>query len=61
MQGIQKAGVGSQKELMDNYDEEVLERGTAEIGLSLKSSLGICEWEKLMESPMVKMGLQKVK
>jgi 2-polyprenyl-6-methoxyphenol hydroxylase-like FAD-dependent oxidoreductase len=47
------------KEVVDEYDKEVLERGTAEMGVSLKQTLFIHNWETVMESPMVKMGMRQ--
>jgi 2-polyprenyl-6-methoxyphenol hydroxylase-like FAD-dependent oxidoreductase len=43
------------------YDEEVFKRGTGEMEVSLKQTLFIHDWETLMQSPMVKMGMRQVK
>lgn len=47
------------REVMDVYDKEVLERGRAEMEVSLKQTLMIHDWETLMESPMVRMGMRQ--
>jgi 2-polyprenyl-6-methoxyphenol hydroxylase-like FAD-dependent oxidoreductase len=52
-------GEGMQK-VVDEYDKEMLERGTAEMGVSLKQTLFIHNWETLMQSPMVKVGMRKI-
>ncbi|KAF2116985.1 hypothetical protein BDV96DRAFT_571368 [Lophiotrema nucula] len=43
------------------YDKEVLERGLLEMQVSLKQTLFIHNWETLMESPMVKMGMHQAR
>jgi 2-polyprenyl-6-methoxyphenol hydroxylase-like FAD-dependent oxidoreductase len=45
---------------VSKYDEEMLERGMAEMGVSLKQTLFIHDWETLMQSPMVKIGMRQV-
>jgi 2-polyprenyl-6-methoxyphenol hydroxylase-like FAD-dependent oxidoreductase len=47
------------KEAVDRYDAEVLERGTREMGISLKQTLFIHQWETVMQSPMVRMGMRQ--
>jgi 2-polyprenyl-6-methoxyphenol hydroxylase-like FAD-dependent oxidoreductase len=47
------------KQAVDEYDAEVLERGMLEMNISLKQSLFIHDWETLMQSPMVKMGMHR--
>jgi 2-polyprenyl-6-methoxyphenol hydroxylase-like FAD-dependent oxidoreductase len=47
------------REAVDSYDKEVLERGTTEMGISLKQTLSIHNWETMMQSPLVKMGLRQ--
>jgi 2-polyprenyl-6-methoxyphenol hydroxylase-like FAD-dependent oxidoreductase len=47
------------KHAVDEYDAEVLERGVLEMGISLKQTLFIHDWDTLMQSPMVKMGLRQ--
>jgi len=47
------------KDAMDAYDKEVLERGTREMGISLKQTFFIHNWETLMQSPMVRMGMHR--
>lgn len=49
------------KEVVDGYDKEVLERGKAEMEVSLKQTRMIHDWETLMASPMVKMGMRQEK
>jgi 2-polyprenyl-6-methoxyphenol hydroxylase-like FAD-dependent oxidoreductase len=46
-------------EAVDRYDEEMLERGKTEMEVSLKQTLFIHDWETLMQSPMVKMGMRR--
>lgn len=48
------------QDAVDAYDKEVLERGTTEMGISLKQTLFIHNWETMMQSPMVKMGMRQV-
>lgn len=57
--GRVKGGAGLGDEV-DKYDKEMLERGTAEMGVSLKQTLFIHNWETLMQSPMVKIGMRQV-
>lgn len=47
------------KQAVDDYDAEVLERGVLEMNISLKQTLFIHDWDTLMQSPMVKMGLRQ--
>ncbi|CAN9297654.1 unnamed protein product [Alternaria alternata] len=47
------------KQAVDEYDAEVLERGVLEMNISLKQTLFIHDWDTLMQSPMVKMGLRQ--
>lgn len=49
------------EETVDAYDKEVLERGTLEMNISLKQTMFIHNWETLMQSPMVKMGMHQAK
>jgi 2-polyprenyl-6-methoxyphenol hydroxylase-like FAD-dependent oxidoreductase len=46
-------------EVVNEYDKEVLERGKAEMEVSLKQTRMIHDWESLMESPMVRMGMRQ--
>jgi 2-polyprenyl-6-methoxyphenol hydroxylase-like FAD-dependent oxidoreductase len=43
------------------YDEEVLGRGKEEMEVSLKQSLFVHNWDTLMQSPMVKIGMRQVR
>lgn len=52
-------GEGGLEEVVRGYDKEVLERGKAEMEVSLKQTLMIHDWETLMESPMVRMGMRR--
>ncbi|KAG9186309.1 hypothetical protein G6011_02865 [Alternaria panax] len=47
------------KQVVDEYDAEVLERGVLEMNISLKQTLFVHDWETLMQSPMVKMGMHR--
>lgn len=47
------------KEAIDAYDAEMLERGTREMGISLKQTLFIHDWETVMQSPMVRLGMRR--
>ncbi|PSN75230.1 FAD/NAD(P)-binding domain-containing protein [Corynespora cassiicola Philippines] len=55
------SGKKSLAEAIDEYDNEVLERGSTEMDISLKQSIFIHDWDMLMQSPMVKMGLHQAK
>lgn len=46
---------------IDAYDNEVLERGMLETEISLKQTMLIHNWDTLMQSPMVKMGMHQAK
>jgi len=41
------------------YDEELVKRGSDEVQLSLKSAILVHDWEKFMESPVMKKGYVK--
>jgi 2-polyprenyl-6-methoxyphenol hydroxylase-like FAD-dependent oxidoreductase len=53
------AGEKGLNDAIDEYDKEVLERGMLEMNISLKQTLFIHNWETVMESPMVKMGMRQ--
>jgi 2-polyprenyl-6-methoxyphenol hydroxylase-like FAD-dependent oxidoreductase len=53
------SGTTQLKDAIDAYDKEVLERGTLEMQVSLKQTLFIHNWDTLMQSPMVKMGMHQ--
>ncbi|OCK81663.1 FAD/NAD(P)-binding domain-containing protein [Lepidopterella palustris CBS 459.81] len=55
------SGGNSLANAIDAYDKEVLERGTLEMQISLKQTIFIHNWETLMASPMVKMGMRQAK
>ncbi|KAF2788432.1 FAD/NAD(P)-binding domain-containing protein [Melanomma pulvis-pyrius CBS 109.77] len=55
------SGARTLEEAVDAYDGEVLERGTLEMNISLKQTMFIHNWETLMQSPMVKMGMHQAK
>ncbi|KAJ4985309.1 hypothetical protein SVAN01_09160 [Stagonosporopsis vannaccii] len=55
------SGSASLAEAVQAYDDEVLERGQTEMDISLKQSYFIHDWETLMQSPMVKIGMRQVK
>lgn len=42
------------------YDAEVLERGSAEIKISLNQSLTLHDWDKFITSPLVTVGLSRL-
>lgn len=56
-----KSGEMGLAQAVQEYDDEVLERGTLEMNISLKQTLFIHNWETLMQSPMVKMGMHQAK
>lgn len=56
-----KSGEKTLKEAVQEYDDEVLERGGLEMRISLQQTLFIHNWETLMQSPMVKMGMHQAK
>jgi 2-polyprenyl-6-methoxyphenol hydroxylase-like FAD-dependent oxidoreductase len=58
---VEVANGKSLKEAIDAYDQEVLERGSLEMKVSLKQTMFIHNWETLMQSPMVKMGMHQAK
>jgi 2-polyprenyl-6-methoxyphenol hydroxylase-like FAD-dependent oxidoreductase len=47
------------KEAVDAYDGEMLERGVREMEISRKQTMFIHDWETMMQSPMVKMGMRQ--
>jgi len=55
------SGAKSLSEAIKAYDEEVFERGTREMQISLAQTKSIHDWGKLMKSPMVKIGMHQVK
>jgi 2-polyprenyl-6-methoxyphenol hydroxylase-like FAD-dependent oxidoreductase len=55
------SGTKTLKDAIDTYDKEVAERGEKEIQLSLKQTMFIHDWEKMMSSPMIRMGMNKSK
>lgn len=55
------SGEKTLQEAVDAYDAEILERGTLEMNISLKQSMFIHNWETLMQSPMVRMGMHQAK
>ncbi|KAF2205384.1 FAD/NAD(P)-binding domain-containing protein [Delitschia confertaspora ATCC 74209] len=55
------SGTKTLKEAIDDYDKEVLERGMLEMQISLKQTMFIHNWETLMASPMVKLGMRQAK
>jgi hypothetical protein len=54
-------GRKSLAEAISEYDDEVLERGRLEMQISLKQTLFIHNWDTLMASPMVKMGMHQAR
>ena len=46
-------------EAISAYDEELVKRGSEEVQVSLKSAILIHDWEKFMESPVMKKGYVK--
>lgn len=59
--GDVEKGFKSLEDAVEGYDGEVLERGSLEMKVSLKQTLFIHNWETLMQSPMVKMGMHQAK
>ncbi|KAF1993838.1 PEX11-domain-containing protein [Amniculicola lignicola CBS 123094] len=58
---IEKVASGelSLAEAVEEYDKEVLERGMMEMQMSLKQTMFIHDWDMLMASPMVEMGIHR--
>lgn len=58
---IQKIDKGEKtpKEAITIYDEEVIPRGTAEVKASIESCYGLLDWNNIMNSPILKVGLEK--
>lgn len=50
-----RSGENSLHDAIDAYGAEVLERGTREMGISLIQTMFIHDWDKLMQSPVMKM------
>ena len=46
----------SLKDVIDCYDQEVLERGKQEISISLEQGYAVMHWEKFLQSPSMKYG-----
>ena len=55
------SGIRNLSEAIKAYDEEVSERGTREMQISLMQTKSIHEWEKLMKSPTAKIGMHQIK
>lgn len=53
------SGEAGLREAVDGFDAEVLERGKVEMEISLKQTMFIHDWDTLMQSPMVGMGLRQ--
>lgn len=47
----------SMDEVLGAYGVEVVQRGAAEVGISAKQSIISHDWERFMDSPVVKMGV----
>lgn len=58
---IKVAEGGELEGVVKGYDEEVYTRGKEEMEVSLKQTMFIHNWETLMESPMVKIGMRQVR
>ena len=54
-----QSGAQTLRDAVQAYDDEVLARGQLEMRISLQQSLGIHNWETLMQSPMVKIGMKQ--
>jgi 2-polyprenyl-6-methoxyphenol hydroxylase-like FAD-dependent oxidoreductase len=52
---------GDLEGVVKRYDEEVYKRGKEEMEVSLKQTMFIHNWETLMESPMVKIGMRQLR
>jgi 2-polyprenyl-6-methoxyphenol hydroxylase-like FAD-dependent oxidoreductase len=52
---------GDLEGVVKGYDEEVYKRGKEEMEVSLKQTMFIHNWETLMESPMVKIGMRQLR
>ncbi|KUJ18814.1 FAD/NAD(P)-binding domain-containing protein [Mollisia scopiformis] len=46
--------------LIKEYEEEMIKRGGAEVEMSIRSMNMVHDWEKLMQSPLMKIGGQKI-
>lgn len=56
-----QSGEKTLEQAVQEYDDEVLQRGSLEMNISLKQTLFIHNWDTLMQSPMVKMGMHQAK
>jgi 2-polyprenyl-6-methoxyphenol hydroxylase-like FAD-dependent oxidoreductase len=53
------ASPANREEAISAYDRELVMRGSEEVQVSLKSAIMVHDWEKLMESPVMKKGYVK--
>lgn len=54
-----KTGQISQKEAIDKYEKEMKERAGAEVKISSQNTLMLHSWERAMQSPVFRQGLDK--
>lgn len=54
-------GTASMKDAITSYDREIVERGGAEVLISKQNATMMLNWDQLMDSPMMKRSLHKVK
>ena len=47
------------EEAVRKYEAEMRQRGAEEVRLSVQTALSSSNWESLMSSPMVKLGLKR--
>jgi hypothetical protein len=52
-------GTSSLKDAVTNYSEEVIKRGADEVLISKQNALMMLDWDKLVDSPIMKRSLQK--
>jgi hypothetical protein len=52
-------GTSSLKDAITTYSEEVVKRGADEVLISKQNALMMLDWDKLVDSPIMKRSLQK--
>ena len=48
------------EEAITEYDEELVKRGSAEVNLSVMNCLMVHDWNQFMNSPAMKVGINKM-
>jgi hypothetical protein len=56
-----KSGAKRQADAISEYDDELVKRGGGEVEMSRKNALLVHDFEKFMDSPVLKMGYVRAK